>query len=63
MFWLAGEEWDERVCGWPLGTRFAPDGRLYVIDAYLGLFAVDVDTGESNNLICTFSFLEVAQLC
>lgn len=42
--------WQEEICGRPLGLRFAPDGRLVVADAYLGLFYVDVDTGEKEAL-------------
>ncbi|KAG0694579.1 Adipocyte plasma membrane-associated protein [Chionoecetes opilio] len=42
--------WQEEVCGRPLGLRFGPDGRLLVADAYLGLFSVDVDTGEKEAL-------------
>ncbi|KAK8750353.1 hypothetical protein OTU49_014787 [Cherax quadricarinatus] len=42
--------WQEKVCGRPLGLRFAPDGRLLVADSYLGLFVVDVDTGEKEQL-------------
>ncbi|XP_064087293.1 adipocyte plasma membrane-associated protein Hemomucin-like [Macrobrachium nipponense] len=38
--------WQESICGRPLGLRFAPDGKLIVVDAYLGLFALDVETGE-----------------
>lgn len=42
--------WQEKICGRPLGLRFAPDGRLLVADAYLGLFSVDVETGEKERL-------------
>lgn len=42
--------WQEKICGRPLGLRFAPDGRLIVVDAYLGLFALNVDTGEKERL-------------
>ncbi|XP_068218150.1 adipocyte plasma membrane-associated protein-like [Palaemon carinicauda] len=42
--------WQESVCGRPLGLRFAPDGKLIVVDAYLGLFALDVETGKKESL-------------
>lgn len=42
--------WQEKICGRPLGLRFSPDGRLLVADAYLGLFSVDVETGEKERL-------------
>ncbi|KAK7082339.1 hypothetical protein SK128_004053 [Halocaridina rubra] len=45
--------WQERICGRPLGMRFAPDGRLIIADAYLGLFALNVDTGEKERLVDT----------
>ncbi|KAK4312704.1 hypothetical protein Pmani_015889 [Petrolisthes manimaculis] len=38
------------VCGRPLGLRFAPDGRLLVADCYLGIFVLNVDTGENESL-------------
>ena len=37
---------DEEHCGRPLGMRFDKDGYLVVLDAYLGLFKVNVATGE-----------------
>uniref|UniRef100_A0A0P4WRE4 Strictosidine synthase conserved region domain-containing protein n=1 Tax=Scylla olivacea TaxID=85551 RepID=A0A0P4WRE4_SCYOL len=42
--------WQEKVCGRPLGLRFGLDGKLLVADAYLGLFSVDVDTGDKESL-------------
>ncbi|CAL4122050.1 unnamed protein product, partial [Meganyctiphanes norvegica] len=41
----------ERLCGRPLGLRFAPDGKLLVVDAYYGIFSVDVDSGEKECLV------------
>ncbi|XP_045617948.1 adipocyte plasma membrane-associated protein Hemomucin [Procambarus clarkii] len=52
--------WQESVCGRPLGLRFAPDGRLIVVDAYLGLFAVDVDTGNKELLFDIFQEIDGA---
>ncbi|XP_076055765.1 uncharacterized protein LOC143033951 isoform X2 [Oratosquilla oratoria] len=43
--------WEEHICGRPLGLRFAADGRLLVADAYLGIFAVNVETGEKELLV------------
>lgn len=45
-------KWEEKKCGRPLGMRFSPaDGNLIVVDAYYGLFSVDVDKGiYSNNI-------------
>lgn len=43
--------WEEEVCGRPLGMRFNKDGRLFVIDAYYGLYAVNVDTGSVQHLL------------
>ncbi|XP_013396151.1 adipocyte plasma membrane-associated protein-like, partial [Lingula anatina] len=37
---------DEPTCGRPLGMRFDKDGSLVVVDAYLGLFRVNVETGK-----------------
>ena len=36
----------EPMCGRPLGLEFDADGLLWVVDAYLGVFRVDVKTGE-----------------
>lgn len=35
---------DEKECGRPLGVRWH-DGKLYILDAYHGLFELDVKTG------------------
>ncbi|XP_046402255.1 uncharacterized protein LOC124168175 [Ischnura elegans] len=37
-------------CGRPMGMRFHTDGLLYVTDAYLGLYSVNVETGEKKRL-------------
>ncbi|KAG8233768.1 hypothetical protein J437_LFUL003839 [Ladona fulva] len=37
-------------CGRPMGMRFHSDGFLYVTDAYLGLYKVNVETGEKIRL-------------
>ncbi|XP_071490736.1 adipocyte plasma membrane-associated protein-like [Diadema antillarum] len=42
---------NETECGRPLGLRFGPDGGLYVLDAFLGLFRINVTTGEKSQLI------------
>lgn len=47
---VSGGQHEEHICGRPLGMRFDKAGRLYVIDAYLGLFLVDVKTGNHNNV-------------
>lgn len=39
------------MCGRPLGMRFHKDGRLFVIDAYYGLYAVNVETGSVQHLL------------
>lgn len=41
---------DEPTCGRPLGMRFDKQGRLIVIDTYLGLYRVDVNTGKYEQL-------------
>ncbi|XP_049812926.1 adipocyte plasma membrane-associated protein Hemomucin-like [Schistocerca nitens] len=43
--------WDEEACGRPAGVKFASDGTLIVADMYYGLFRVDVDTGQSWQLV------------
>lgn len=37
-------------CGRPLGVRFDPSGHLLVVDAYSGLWKVNVTTGSKKNL-------------
>ncbi|XP_022083059.1 adipocyte plasma membrane-associated protein-like [Acanthaster planci] len=46
-----GLQKDEHRCGRPLGLRFHSDGFLYVLDAYLGLFKVNVETGDTTKLL------------
>ncbi|WAR19770.1 APMAP-like protein, partial [Mya arenaria] len=41
---------DEPTCGRPLGMRIDADGYLIVADAYLGLFKVNVATGDKTVL-------------
>lgn len=41
---------DEPTCGRPLGMRLDKDGYLIVVDAYLGLFKVNVATGDKTLL-------------
>lgn len=41
---------NENTCGRPLGMRMGKDGFLYVVDAYLGLFKVNVATGDYTTL-------------
>ncbi|CAN8031800.1 unnamed protein product [Ixodes persulcatus] len=43
--------WEEEVCGRPLGMRFDKEGKLYVVDAYYGLYMVNVDTGAAQHLL------------
>ncbi|CAL4065313.1 unnamed protein product, partial [Meganyctiphanes norvegica] len=49
-----GEKCDpsyQKTCGRPLGLRFAPNGKLLVADAYLGIYYVDTDTGEKECIV------------
>ena len=48
---LLGSFEDEPTCGRPLGMRKDKDGYLIVADAYLGLFKVNVATGNSYILL------------
>lgn len=38
--------YEEKLCGRPLGIQFGPDGYLYAMDAYYGLWKANVDTGK-----------------
>ncbi len=42
----AGGYDNEPSCGRPLGMRMHVDGHLVVMDAYLGIFNVNIDTGR-----------------
>lgn len=44
-------QWEESICGRPLGMRFDKAGKLYVLDAYYGLHVVDVKTGSVVPLV------------
>uniref|UniRef100_A0A131XIP1 Putative conserved secreted protein n=1 Tax=Hyalomma excavatum TaxID=257692 RepID=A0A131XIP1_9ACAR len=50
--------WEEEVCGRPLGMRFNKDGRLFVIDAYYGLYAINVETGSVEHLLPSSTEIE-----
>ncbi|KAL1414762.1 hypothetical protein MTO96_007232 [Rhipicephalus appendiculatus] len=50
--------WEEEVCGRPLGMRFNKDGRLFVIDAYYGLYAINVETGSVQHLLPSSTEIE-----
>lgn len=41
----------EEMCGRPLGMEFDTDGFLLVVDAYLGIFRVDVGTGLVQTVV------------
>ena len=56
---ITGKFEDEPTCGRPLGMRINKEGYLVVLDAYLGLFQINVATGEYS---CTFVVGEGAQL-
>jgi len=43
--------WQEHKCGRPLGLKFDKKGNLYVMDAYYGIFKVNVATGEYKNIV------------
>ncbi|KAG8192903.1 hypothetical protein JTE90_025612 [Oedothorax gibbosus] len=49
---------EEDICGRPLGMTFNKAGRLYVADAYLGLFSVDVKTGKKTLLLSSSTIVE-----
>ena len=38
--------WDAKNCGRPLGIRFDKDGYLIAADAYLGIYKVNVESGN-----------------
>lgn len=44
---------DEIECGRPLGVRWR-DGKLYILDAYHGLFELDVKKGGSARHLVSF---------
>ncbi|CAD5113395.1 DgyrCDS2567 [Dimorphilus gyrociliatus] len=41
---------NEPKCGRPLGFRILPDGTMYIIDTYLGLFKFNLNTHEKTKL-------------
>ncbi|KAF4519007.1 hypothetical protein B566_EDAN009770 [Ephemera danica] len=43
-------ELEGEKCGRPMGMQFHTDGKLYLTDAYHGLYRVDVDTGKWEHL-------------
>ena len=42
---------DEKKCGRPLDVRWHA-GKLYILDAYHGLFELDVKAGRAKHLVC-----------
>ncbi|CAB3363935.1 Hypothetical predicted protein [Cloeon dipterum] len=45
--------WEEKKCGRSLGMAFDSKGYLYVVDAYYGIFKINVNTGKVGHLIKT----------
>ncbi|XP_022904498.2 adipocyte plasma membrane-associated protein Hemomucin-like [Onthophagus taurus] len=43
--------YQEKICGRPLGIAFDKDGFLIAVDAYYGIFKVNVKTGDTTQLI------------
>ncbi|XP_076667123.1 adipocyte plasma membrane-associated protein Hemomucin isoform X2 [Andrena cerasifolii] len=43
--------WQEERCGRPLGLQFNSKGDLFVIDAYYGIFKVNVNTRQYTNIV------------
>lgn len=43
--------WQEEKCGRPLGLEFDKTGNLYVMDAYYGIFKVNMATKEYKNIV------------
>lgn len=44
-------EWQEHLCGRPLGLKFNKNGELFVADAYYGIFKLDVTTGKYEKIV------------
>ena len=44
----AGDPASRQECGRPLGIDFQPNGRLYVLETYHGLYSVDVSSGKTE---------------
>jgi hypothetical protein len=40
-------EWEAKKCGRPLGIKFDNQGHMIVADAYLGIFRINVETGDN----------------
>ncbi|XP_023677325.1 adipocyte plasma membrane-associated protein [Paramormyrops kingsleyae] len=57
-----GSRDDEPTCGRPLGIRVGPNGTLFVADAYLGLFEINLVTGEVDTLVSTRQVVEGRRL-
>ncbi|XP_059472524.1 adipocyte plasma membrane-associated protein Hemomucin-like [Neocloeon triangulifer] len=43
--------WEEKKCGRTLGMTFDTKGFLYVVDAYYGIYKINVNTGKVGHLI------------
>ncbi|KAG5890708.1 hypothetical protein JTB14_016538 [Gonioctena quinquepunctata] len=44
-------DYEESICGRPLGMQFLENGDLFVADAYYGIMKVDVKTGKKQVII------------
>ncbi|GFS96770.1 adipocyte plasma membrane-associated protein [Nephila pilipes] len=49
---------EEHICGRPLGLVFNKAGHLYTVDAYLGLFKIDINTGKKVNILPSKTVVE-----
>ena len=54
---IAGGFDNEPTCGRPLGMRIDRDGYLIVVDAYLGIFKINVATGAYLTIINESEFV------
>lgn len=50
------------MCGRPLGMRFDKDGYLIVADAYLGLYKINVATGNDLLSIIQISLRHILDI-
>ncbi|CAH0550989.1 unnamed protein product [Brassicogethes aeneus] len=47
------EDFEEKICGRPLGMQFDKNGSLIVADPYYGIFKVNIQSGKKINLVST----------
>ncbi|XP_023232279.1 adipocyte plasma membrane-associated protein-like [Centruroides sculpturatus] len=54
--------WEQHKCGRVLGLKFDSKNRLHVVDAYYGVYVIDIQTGKVTSLLKSSAIIDGKQL-